>query len=159
MDEDTPAALASVLEENVVAPWVHTDALAAALGRGKTPGVVYIGSIDGARGNPQVPAYSAGKAGTAALARTMAVRLGRHGIRVNCVAAAGVMQVHRRHGAPRRILGDLEEAVRWTPLGRMPTGDEIADVAIYLASEEASAVSGVELVVDGGRSAATPGTW
>lgn len=158
-DEDTPESLAAVLAANVVSPWRHTEALTAALTAGNSPAIVYLGSIDGLRGNPQVPAYSAGKAGVASLTRTMAARLGPVGIRVNCVAAAGVLQTPRSHGAPRRMLGDVDAATRLTPLGRMPTGDEIANVAVFLASDEASAVTGAVVPVDGGRTAATPGTW
>lgn len=158
-DEDTPESLAAVLAANVVTPWRHTEALTGALTAGNFPAIVYLGSIDGMRGNPQVPAYSAGKAGVASLTRTMAARLGPIGIRVNCVAAAGVLQTPQSHGAPRRKLGDIDAAMRLTPLGRMPTGDEIANVAVFLASDEASAVTGAVVPVDGGRTAATPGTW
>ena len=158
-EEDTPESLAAVLAANVVSPWRHTEALTAALTAGNSPAIVYLGSIDGLRGNPQVPAYSAGKAGVASLTRTMAARLGPIGIRVNCVAAAGVLQTPQSHGAPRRMLGDIDAATRLTPLGRMPTGEEIANVAVFLASDEASAVTGAVVPVDGGRTAATPGTW
>ena len=157
--EDTPELLAAVLVDNVIAPWMHTQALTTALANGLSSAVVYLGSIDGERGNPHVPAYSAGKAGIASLTRTMATRLGPRGIRVNCVAAAGVLQNSKSHGAPRRGLGNISEAARLTPLGRFPSGEEIANVAVFLASPEASAVSGTVLPVDGGRSAATPGTW
>lgn len=158
-EEDTPESLAAVLAANVISPWRHTEALTGALTAGNCPAIVYLGSIDGLRGNPQVPAYSAGKAGVASLTRTMAARLGPIGIRVNCVAAAGVLQTPKSHGAPRRVLGDMDAATRLTPLGRMPTGDEIANVAVFLASAEASAVTGAVVPVDGGRTAATPGTW
>lgn len=157
--EDTADLFASVLIGNVVPAWLHTRALTAALATGRLPAIVFLGSIDGDRGNPQVPAYSAGKAGIESLTRTMAGRLGPLGIRVNCVAAAGVRQIPAGSGAVRRTLGDAAAATRLTPLGRMPTAGEIANVAVFLAGDEASAMTGTVTPVDCGRSAPTPGTW
>lgn len=158
-EEDTAGRFTEVLAANVVAPWAHVEGLADALAAGSAPAVVLLGSIDGLRANPHLPAYSAGKAGTAALTRALAARLGPRGIRVNGVAAAGVVQTPEALGPPRRTVGDPDLARRLTPLGRMPTASEIAEVIAFLASEASSAVSGVVVPVDGGRLAATPGTW
>lgn len=158
-DQDTPERFAEILTHNVVGPWRLTEALRPMLAAAASASVVYLGSIDGLRANPQVPGYSAGKAGVAALTRAMAARLGPDGTRVNCVAAAGIVQTPEEAGAPDRVVGDRDLALRLTPLGRFPAVEEVASVVQFLASDAASYVSGVVLPVDGGRIAATPGTW
>lgn len=158
-ETDTPELLVSVLATNVARPWQHTEALRAALAAAPAASVVYLGSIDGIRANPQVPGYSAGKAGVAVLTHAMAARLGADGTRVNCVAAAGIVQTPAREGPPDRFVGDRDLALRLTPLGRWPDVDEVASVVLFFASDASSYVSGAVLPVDGGRIAATPGTW
>lgn len=157
-DDDDPARWPALFEANVVAPAAFTEALAPLLAQGDRPGVVYLGSIDGIRGNAQVAGYSATKGALTVLTHTMAQRLGRDGVRVNCVAAAGVVQLPLG-AAVDRYVGDSEAARRATPLNRMPSADEIAAVCVFLAGPEASYVSGAVVPVDGGRIAATPGTW
>lgn len=157
--DDSAEAASAVIATNVMEPWVHTESMRPFLRHGHAPGVVLLGSVDGAQGNPHVPAYSAGKAAVASVARTLAARLGGDGIRVNCVAAAGVVPTDQAAGPPRRTTGDADLARRLTPMGRFPTALEIARVALFLASELASGVSGAVVPVDGGRSAVTPGTW
>lgn len=156
---DSPERAAAVVAANILDPWQHTEALERHLCAGSASAVVYLGSVDGLLGNPHVPAYSAGKAAVASLTRTMAARLGPQGVRVNCVAGAGVLQTPRREGLPQRSVGDRHLALRLTPLGRFPTPEEIAQVAVFLASENASAVTGAVVPVDAGRTAVTPGTW
>lgn len=157
--EDSPERLLQVLKTNVLDPWRHTDELVELLELGSESAVVYLSSIDGLLGNPSLPAYSAGQAGTASLARTMAARLGSRGIRVNAVAAAGVIQTPYRSGLLQRAVGDRELASKLTPLSDMPTPEHIAEVMLFLASVRAGGVSGAVIPVDGGRTAVTPGTW
>ena len=158
-NDDTDDRTRRVLIDNIMGPSTYIDALTPLLiasGRGS---VVLLGSIDGSLGNPQVPGYSIGKAGVAALTRLTAQRLGPHGGRANYIAAAGLAQTGSDASPIDRHLGDRDLALRLTPLGRMPRPDEIASVALFLASDASSYVTGVVLPVDGGRSACTPGTW
>ena len=91
---------------------------------------------------------SAAKAGVDSLTRTLAVEWGPYGIRVNGIAPGpieGTEGVRRLTNQKSR-----EGALRHCPLGRLGTVDDIANASLYLASDAASYVNGVTLVVDGG---------
>ena len=91
-------------------------------------------------------AYTASKGGIEMLTKVAAVELGRYGIRVNCVAP-GAIEIERT----RREGGDFARI--WsaiTPLGRIGTPSDVGQAVVYLASADASFVSGQTLWVDGG---------
>jgi NAD(P)-dependent dehydrogenase (short-subunit alcohol dehydrogenase family) len=157
--QDTFESLIDVLTVNVAGPMAYTLALRPLLAAAPAASVVYLGSIDGIRGNAHVPGYSLGKGALLTLTHIMATRLGADGTRVNCIAAAGIVQTGSGVGPLDRVTGDRELALRLTPLSRMPDPEEVASVAAFFASDDASYVSGTVLPVDGGRIAATPGTW
>jgi NAD(P)-dependent dehydrogenase (short-subunit alcohol dehydrogenase family) len=99
--------------------------------------------------------YAAAKAGLVGLTRSMALELGRDGIRVNAVCPGFVragLVLERLEQAPDRH--EAERLMREQhPLGRIGEPDEIASVVVFLASEEASYVTGAAWMVDGGLSA------
>jgi NAD(P)-dependent dehydrogenase (short-subunit alcohol dehydrogenase family) len=158
-DQDTIESLLEVLTNNVAGPIAYTIALQPLLAASPAASVVYLGSIDGIRGNPHVPGYSLGKGALLTLTHMMATRLGPDRIRVNCVAAAGIMQTGSGVAPLDRVTGVTDLALRLTPLGRMPAPEEVASVTAFFASDDASYVTGTVLPVDGGRTAPTPGTW
>jgi NAD(P)-dependent dehydrogenase (short-subunit alcohol dehydrogenase family) len=121
------------------------------LKRAGRAGVVHLGSVDGNLGNPRVPSYSAAKGGLVPLTHVMPHEFAPFGIRVNCVARAAVDEP-----GPPTSLRDRVVAV--TPLGRVAQAAEIAAAVAFLASEDASLVTGAVIVVDGGRTGITPGT-
>jgi peroxisomal 2,4-dienoyl-CoA reductase len=91
---------------------------------------------------------SAAKAGVDSLTRTLAVEWGPHRIRVNGIAPG---PIEGTEGVKRLTNEKSRESVlRNCPVGRMGTVDDIANAALYLASDAASYVNGVTLVVDGG---------
>lgn len=116
-----------------------------AAGRGA---IVHVSSIAGLRASPGQVGYSASKGGLVAATRTLAAELAPRGIRVNAIVpglcAAGMVQ-----RLDRRIVA---ERVARIPAGRLGTADEIAAVALFLASDAASYVVGQAIVVDGGLS-------
>ena len=97
-------------------------------------------------------AYSAAKAGILSLTRSLAVRLGPFGVRVNAIAP-GTLRTpaweHRRQKDPEVF----ERVVKWYPLGRIGEPEDVAGAALFLASDEAAWISGVVLPVDGGLTA------
>lgn len=103
-------------------------------------------------GFPGLAAYSASKAAIVNLTRTMALDHARENIRVNCICP-GSVDTDMIHAAWRDY-GDWDEASRvWAekhPMGRIATPEEIARVVLFLASEDASFITGVALPVDGG---------
>ena len=92
--------------------------------------------------------YAAAKAGIVMLTRHVALEVGQHGVRVNCVAPATVRseRVDRIMSPERRA-----EVARMSPLGRMGVPDDVAAATLFLASESASWLTGVTLDVAGGR--------
>ncbi|MBI2831242.1 MAG: SDR family oxidoreductase [Chloroflexi bacterium] len=110
-------------------------------------------SIDGLLGNPQDAAYSAAKGGIIQLTHVMACNLAKYNIRVNCLCSGGVA-TGMTANLPIR-----DKLVAVTPLGRMAQPEEIAYPVLFLASDEASYVNGATLVVDGGRTGITQGTF
>jgi NAD(P)-dependent dehydrogenase (short-subunit alcohol dehydrogenase family) len=100
------------------------------------------------RGAPLGVHYSASKAGVMGLTRAMALALAPHRIRVNAIAPGLTDTAQPRYGNTEAELGEL---ARQIPLdGRMARPDEIARVAVFLASEEAGWVTGQTIHVNGG---------
>ncbi|MDQ3259242.1 MAG: glucose 1-dehydrogenase [Burkholderiales bacterium] len=115
--------------------------------------IINIGSVSGMRPRPGLVWYSASKAAVNVLSKAMAAELGPDNIRVNAVAPVmsptGMFELFS--GLPdtpanqKKFLGNI-------PLGRLATPLDIAKACVYLASDDADFITGVELPVDGGRS-------
>lgn len=111
--------------------------------------IVNLGSIASSTGLPERNAYSAAKAGIVGMTRAMASEWARAGIRVNAVApgyvrTALVAELERKGALDGRAIAHR------TPLGRMAEPAEIAEVIAFLASPQASYITGAMLPVDGG---------
>jgi NAD(P)-dependent dehydrogenase (short-subunit alcohol dehydrogenase family) len=156
-DEDGIEEWMAVFSTNLFGPIAYTQALLPLLKAAKSSTVVYLSSIDGLRGNMQIPAYSTSKGGLIPFARLMAQRYGTDGIRFNCIASGGINQT----AEPVDLKSDTtlgKSLIDATPLRRLATPDDIASVAYFFASPDSAYVSGTVLPVDGGRIAPTPGT-
>jgi NAD(P)-dependent dehydrogenase (short-subunit alcohol dehydrogenase family) len=143
---------------NLLAPVFYTKALQPALARSGSGSVIYYGSVDGVYGNPRLPAYSAARGGLIPFTHVAAHEYGPQGIRVNYIAGAGISPAEPSALPTGQPMWDRAEAMRATPLGRAATPDDIADVALFLASGESAYITGSVLTVDGGRTSITPGT-
>ena len=113
--------------------------------------IVNIGSVNGLSALGDA-AYSAGKAGMISLTKSLAVEYGRYGIRVNIVCPATVRTPIWDERASRNP-EVLEQLKRWYPLGRIVEPIEVMRAVAFLASDAASAITGVVLPVDCGLTA------
>lgn len=120
----------------------------------KTGGsIVITSSIGGRMGIPTNSVYAASKAGVRALGRNFAAELVGRGIRVNVVRPGCVETpiINRTPGLqPEAIPALREQMINNTPMHRLGEPEEIARAALFLASDEASFVTGIDMLVDGG---------
>ncbi len=113
--------------------------------------IVNIASIEGIEGTEGGSAYNASKGGVVMLTKSMAIDYGRRGIRVNCICPGGIDTPLLRSITDSDGLDLYRERLREEHLlGRFGRPDEIAAAAAFLASEDASFMTGHALVVDGG---------
>ena len=94
-------------------------------------------------------AYSAAKAGIVNLTRSLAVRYGPFGVRVNAIAP-GTLRTPAWEQRQQKDPGILERVAKWYPLGRIGEPEDVAGAALFLASDEAAWITGAVLPVDGG---------
>lgn len=110
--------------------------------------IVNISSVDGTRGANALSAYSASKWAVRGLTRTAALEYGPLGVRVNSVHPGGI---DTAMGNPLQLRGDERHAdYRLVPLRRIGEPAEVAAASLFLCSDEASYISGAEVLVDGG---------
>ena len=94
-------------------------------------------------------AYSAAKAGILSLTRSLAVRYGPFGVRVNAIAP-GTLRTPAWEQRRQKDPDIFERVAKWYPLGRIGEPEDVAGAALFLASDEAAWISGAVLPVDGG---------
>ena len=117
----------------------------------RRPGGVILttGSIDGLYGAPENAAYAATKGGIIAMSRAAALDYAKVGIRLNCLCP-GWIDTPMNDLYFRDKPDEKERAARLQPVGRLGTPQDIANAALFLATEEASFITGHPLIVDGG---------
>lgn len=114
--------------------------------------IVNIASVNGLIGLQAIHAYSAAKGGVIALTRSMAVAHGKDNIRINCICP-GTIQTEVWEPMIERNPQILDEITPWYPLGRIGQPIDIANAALFLASDEAGFATGAVFVIDGGLTA------
>jgi NAD(P)-dependent dehydrogenase (short-subunit alcohol dehydrogenase family) len=120
--------------------------------------VLLVGSTAGITGsltNPRI-AHTATKGGVVAMTKQLAAEGAAHGIRANCISP-GMIRTPATEGDLLAADSPMRTIARAIPLGRIGAPEEVARCALFLASDEASYVTGANLVVDGGWSAVLPG--
>ena len=127
--------------------------------KGRGGSIVNIASIEGMLGEPLIPAYNASKGGVRIFTRSAAIHCARSGynIRINsvCPGFAETQMVASAVGTlpPDQAQAFVARTLARIPLGRFARPEEIAKAVLFLASDEASYITGSDLVVDGGMTA------
>ena len=161
----TPDDWTEILRVNLIGPWLmikHAGGAmmdAAAKNQGRGGAIVCTASVAGLRSGAGGPAYSASKAGVINLVQTSAQQLSGTGVRVNAICPGLIetgMTVRAFDYA--REKGVTDKLGRLNPLRRAGQPNEIAQTALFLASDAASYVNGQAIVVDGGLSSSHPVT-
>jgi NAD(P)-dependent dehydrogenase (short-subunit alcohol dehydrogenase family) len=111
--------------------------------------IINVSSMNGSVPFPQRLAYCVSKAGLNMMTKVMAIEWAARGVRVNAIAP-GYIETDFIKGLARKGILDTERLARRTPMGRLGTGEEIAEAAVFLASPAASFITGEILTVDGG---------
>lgn len=141
-----------IMDVNFKGTCFMTKAALPELKKRKGASVVNLSSDAGVQGNYLCSLYCASKGAVTMFTRAMALELAPYGIRINCVCPGDILTPlteRQLAGAPERDAA-LREMASVYPLGRIGTADEAAAVVVFLASEEASFVTGAAWSVDGG---------
>jgi len=136
-----------VLGVNLKGSFLCAQAVARALVAANRPGAIVNISSSAVRGDPRGVHYSSSKAGVVGLTRAMALALAPHRIRVNAIAPGLTDTAQPRYGNTE---AQIAERAREIPLGRIAQPEEIARVAVFLATQEAAWITGELIHVNGG---------
>ena len=137
-----------IIDVNLKGTWNALTLVGTGMARRKSGSIVTIASITGLMAGPLVP-YGPTKAAIIEMSKSFAGAWGESGVRVNCVAPGFTQTPPIMRGVAFGLL-DIERLVASTALGRLPTELEIAEAVCFLASDSASAITGIVLPVDCG---------
>ena len=136
----------AVLAVNLKSAFNFIHAVIPSMARQKGGSIINMSSIAGQMGNPGQINYASSKAGLIAMAKTVAKEMGSRGIRANAIAP-GFIVSEMTNALPEAV---REEYIKSIPLKRGGTVEEIANTALYLASDLSSYVTGQVIAVNGG---------
>ena len=144
----TPESWQQMYAVNLWHVFAVTRAFVPAMTERRSGVIVNVHSVEGMRGYPGDPVYAAMKAGVAQFTRSLAVDLGRHGIRVNGIGPDLTQTPQVDYLTGYEDAADLWQS--WAPVGRVGHPEDQARVALFLASDLSSFVTGHNVPVDGG---------
>ncbi|HYA53016.1 MAG TPA: SDR family NAD(P)-dependent oxidoreductase [Streptosporangiaceae bacterium] len=159
IDDDTPfleidrARWRAVIDTNLTGVFLMSQAAARQMARSGGGVLLHTASIDASGGDGPYAAYNASKAGLLGLSRTLALELAAHGIRSNCVSPGFTHTVMTEKAVGPKLMDYLNGSFTRVPIKRLVRTDEIAQAFLFLASDQASAITGIDLRVDGGLTA------
>lgn len=130
-----------------------TRAVLAPMMQARQGSIVNLASVNQLVANPKLAAYTAAKGGIHALTKQVAIEYGPYGIRCNAVSPGLILNERTLQG---RSTADLRLDSEAYPIGRAGKPEDVAQAVLYLASDEASFVTGVDLPVDGGLTSLAP---
>lgn len=147
------ASIDKIIATNMKANLQLAKRLLPGMAANRDGAVIFVTSVAGLRGSNDIGAYGMSKAALSSMARSLAVGWGEFNVRVNCIAP-GVIKTDFA-----KPLHEDPETLRKTealyPLRRLGEVDDVAGVAVFLASRAGAFITGQELVVDGGAVIAT----
>jgi NAD(P)-dependent dehydrogenase (short-subunit alcohol dehydrogenase family) len=149
--EVTDEEFQQVLLTNVTAVFALSREVARCMLKKKKGSIIHISSMASRYGIPKVIAYTASKSAIEGMTRSMAVDLSPKGIRVNCIAPGFI----KTEMSSRALNGDqerMQKVLSRTPMGALGSPDDVAEAALFFATEASRFITGVVLPVDGGNS-------
>src|SRR6056297_2157024 len=138
-----------IVDINLHGVYLGMRAVKAAMVEAGGGAIVNISSIDGLVGVLGMTSYSGSKFAVTGMTRSAAIELGPLGIRVNSIHP-GVINSPMVENAPPEIVARLARLMDQQPIKRMGEPEEIASLALFLASDEASYITGTGVTIDGG---------
>jgi NAD(P)-dependent dehydrogenase (short-subunit alcohol dehydrogenase family) len=159
IDDDTPflevdrVRWRAVVDTNLTGVFLMSQAVGREMAKAGGGVILHTASIDASGGDGPYAAYNSSKAGLLGLSRTMALELAAHGIRSNCVSPGFTHTVMTEKAVGPELMDYLNGSFARVPMKRLVTTDEIAQAFLFLASDQASAITGIDLRVDGGLTA------
>lgn len=151
LEEATPEHFDKTFAVNVKGPYFTVQKALPLLKDGGS--IVLVASVAHMIGVPQHSAYSASKAALRSLARTFAAELKGRRIRVNTLSPGPIdTPIFDGQGKTKEEVDALKKLYAdWNPMGRIGRADEVAAATLFLASDESSFSTGIDLIVDGGQ--------
>ncbi|MBA2333111.1 MAG: SDR family oxidoreductase [Actinobacteria bacterium] len=159
IDDETPfleigeAAWDAVIQTNLKGPFLMSQHVAQKMAKTGGGVILHNASIDASGADGAFASYNASKAALLGLNRTMAVELARHGIRVNCVSPGFTHTDMTERSVGPKLMEYLNTGFERVPMRRLVKPDEVAAAFAFLASDDATAITGQNVVVDCGLSA------
>jgi NAD(P)-dependent dehydrogenase (short-subunit alcohol dehydrogenase family) len=138
------------LAVNTVGPWLGVKAALSSLQQGLGANVLFTASLSGLKGRPDMSTYQASKGAVVMMTRSLAKELAPFHIRVNSICPGPTDTSMMRTTLSEFEQQQADAFISAVPLGRMGRADELANAALFLCSDEASFITGVNLNVDGG---------
>jgi 3-oxoacyl-[acyl-carrier protein] reductase len=136
------------VEANLTATFLTIKSVLPGMKERKAGNIITISSASGRRAHPMSPVpYAAAKAGIQLLTQDLAAQAGAFGIRANCIAPETILTERNQHEIPDATKQSL---IDFHPIKRLGTPEDVAEAALYLASDDSAWITGIILDVAGG---------
>ena len=149
IEDEDPDDHHRVIDTNLHGVYLGMRAVVPTMTEQRSGSIVNISSIDGLVGVAGMTSYAASKFAVTGMTRTAALELGRRGIRVNSIHP-GVIETPLVSSAPPETLARIQTVLDRQAIPRIGRPEEVAYLALFLASDESSYCTGAQFVVDGG---------
>ena len=136
----------AVIDVNMKSAFNFLHAVVPVMARQRSGSIIHMASIAGQMGNPGQVNYAASKAGLIAMAKSVAKEMGPRGIRANAIAPGYIIS-EMTEGLPQAV---KDEFLKLIPLKRGGSVDDVANAALFLASDLSAYISGQVIAVNGG---------